>query len=319
MGYKRAGYRVLGGVEIDPKMMEIYRKNHNPEFSYLMGVEEFNKKEDIPPVLFNVDILDGSPPCSSFSMAGPRERDWGKKKKFREGQADQILDDLFFHFIDVAKKLYPKVVVAENVKGLIMGNARGYVKEIFAKFREAGYETQLFLLNASRMGVPQSRERTFFIARRKDLMIPSLKLEFNEDPISVRSAFKDCMDERGKDFRSSVNYKYFKGTPMGKSFSYSHPKGSLFSLIRLDPDKPSPTLTATNASSTLYHWDDMFGLSRNQVCELQTFPLDYNFLDEDPGYVCGMSVPPKMMERLSLKIAEALASRPPVLIRNPIS
>ena len=64
------------------------------------------------------------------------------------------------------KKLKPKVVVAENVKGLIQGNARGYVKEIFKAFQNAGYSAQLFLLNASRMGVPQNRERTVFIANR---------------------------------------------------------------------------------------------------------------------------------------------------------
>jgi DNA (cytosine-5)-methyltransferase 1 len=49
--------------------------------------------------LFDIDILDGSPPCSSFSMSGSREKAWGKNKKFREGQANQVLDDLFFHFI----------------------------------------------------------------------------------------------------------------------------------------------------------------------------------------------------------------------------
>jgi DNA (cytosine-5)-methyltransferase 1 len=50
-----------------------------------------------------LDILDGSPPCSSFSMAGNREKDWGKEKKFREGQAEQVLDNLFFDFIDLQK------------------------------------------------------------------------------------------------------------------------------------------------------------------------------------------------------------------------
>lgn len=44
--------------------------------------------------------------------------------------------------------------MAENVKGLIIGNAKGYVKQIFREFNEAGYETQLFLLNAAAMGVP---------------------------------------------------------------------------------------------------------------------------------------------------------------------
>ena len=182
MGYKLAGFDVLGGVEIDPDMMAIYRTNHHPKHSFLMGVEQFNKlpREKIPDELFKLDILDGSPPCSSFSMAGSREKAWGEKKRFREGQAEQILDDLFFHFIETARILQPKIVIAENVKGLVIGKAKGYVKQIFQMFNLAGYETQLFLLNAAAMGVPQRRERTFFIARRKGLYQSKVEFRFSE-------------------------------------------------------------------------------------------------------------------------------------------
>jgi hypothetical protein len=51
----------------------------------------FNERTDLPQQLYNLDLLDGSPPCSSFSMAGNREKDWGKKKVFREGQANDML------------------------------------------------------------------------------------------------------------------------------------------------------------------------------------------------------------------------------------
>ena len=78
-----------------------------------------------------------------FSMAGSREKGWGKEKKFREGQAEQVLDTLFFDFIDLAKELQPKVVVAENVAGLMMGAAKEYVKKIYKAFQEAGYELKI--------------------------------------------------------------------------------------------------------------------------------------------------------------------------------
>ena len=100
MGYKLAGFDVIGCNEIDPKMMKAYVENHNPKYSFLEGIQTFKLREDLPEELFNLDILDGSPPCSSFSMAGNRESDWGKEKKFREGQAEQVLDTLFFDFID---------------------------------------------------------------------------------------------------------------------------------------------------------------------------------------------------------------------------
>ena len=114
MGYKLAGFDVIGCNEIDKRMMNIYCKNHNPKFSYLEPIQTFKERTDLPPELYNLDILDGSPPCSTFSIAGSREEAWGKMKKFREGQAEQVLDTLFFDFIDLAKKLQPKVVVAEK-------------------------------------------------------------------------------------------------------------------------------------------------------------------------------------------------------------
>jgi DNA (cytosine-5)-methyltransferase 1 len=167
MGYKLAGFDVLGCNEIDRKMMEAYQANHNPKYSFLEGIQTFKLRDDLPEELYNLDILDGSPPCSSFSIAGNRESDWGKEKKFREGQADQVLDTLFFDFIDLAKKLQPKVVVAENVKGLLLGNAIEYVKKLYKQFDQAGYYCQHWLLDASKMGVPQRRERVFFICLRK--------------------------------------------------------------------------------------------------------------------------------------------------------
>jgi hypothetical protein len=93
MGYKLAGCEVLGCCEIDPKMNELYVANHHPKYNYCEDIREFNKRDDLPPELYDLDILDGSPPCTTFSMAGDREDSWGKKKKFREGQAEQTLDE----------------------------------------------------------------------------------------------------------------------------------------------------------------------------------------------------------------------------------
>ena len=169
MGYKLAGCEVLGCCEIDPKMNEVYIANHHPKYNYLMDIREFNKLEDLPEELYNLDILDGSPPCTTFSMAGEREESWGKKKKFREGQAEQTLDDLSFVFIDTVAKLKPKCVIMENVEGLLKGEAWSYVQQIYKKFGEIGYEVGHWLLKGENMGVPQKRHRVFFIALRNDI------------------------------------------------------------------------------------------------------------------------------------------------------
>lgn len=104
--------------------------------------------------LHNLDILDASFPCSVFSIAGDRQKAWGKEKVFREGQKAQRLDDLAFYSIDLAKELKPKVVVFENVQGLLQGEAIEYVKEIYRQMNDAGYILQHWLLNARNMGVP---------------------------------------------------------------------------------------------------------------------------------------------------------------------
>lgn len=299
MGYKLAGFEVLGGVEIDPEMMAIYKANHNPKFSYLMGVQQFKNisNDQLPNELFNLDILDGSPPCSSFSMAGSREDAWGDKKKFREGQAEQVLDDLFFDYLDVANKLKPKVVVAENVKGLVMGKAKGYVKQIYQRFNEIGYDVQLFLLNAAFMGVPQRRERTFFIARNKELDLDNLTLVFNEIPISIETAITGIKKQKF----ATLGKKYLQRWKETLPGSFAKTKsGNTFGFMSKEhPNKPCMTITGNTRS---YHWDEPRKLNNKELQRLQSFPDDYNFKNQEAGYVCGMSVPPFMMQRIADQI-----------------
>lgn len=300
MGYKLAGFQVLGGVEIDPEMMSIYRANHKPKHSYLMGVQQFNELPllSLPEELKNLDLLDGSPPCSVFSMAGKREKKWGGEHHFREGQQKQRLDDLFMHFIEVGQRLQPKVIVAENVKGLILGNAKGYVKEIFAAFREAGYDTQLFLFNAAQMGVPQARERTFFIARRRDLEWGKLEMKFEEELQCSGIAMKGASLKGSRPITAETTVLWEKIKP-GRHLGDAHPKGSRFSEFKINPLDAACTIVS---GATFYHWDQPRTLSGAEVVRLQSFPDDYNFCKVKPQYVCGMSVPPYMTQRVALEI-----------------
>lgn len=277
MGYKLAGFDVIGCNEIDPKMMSAYIANHHPKYPFLEDIRTFKDRNDLPDELYHLDILDGSPPCSSFSMAGNREDDWGKEKQFREGQSEQVLDTLFFDFIDLSKKLQPKVVIAENVKGLMMGEAWKYMREIYKQFDEAGYYCQHFLLDASKMGVPQRRERVFFICLRKDLAVPFLyqadmftqlpmiKMEFNEPGI----LFGNVRSDIGK------NYEH---TDRGQLMQYR---------IKSDHCMNDINLRVHNKN----------------ICG--SFPIDYNFKSESKNaakYLIGMSVPPVMTAQVASNV-----------------
>lgn len=302
MGYKLAGYDVIGHCEIDPKIARMYRKNMHPKYAYIMDIREMNALPDVrlPPELFSLDILDGSPPCSVFSTAGNRDADWGKARRFREGQAPQTLDDLFFEFIKLAGRLRPRVVVAENVKGLLVGKARGYVHDIVKGFQQIGYDFQIFCLNAARMGVPQRRERVFFIGRRNDQVFPKLSLTFNEPPIP----FGQVRTEHGRPTTSHYSELMRHKRRTDKDISdiieriYGK-KNSGFNNTILWDDEVAPTITS---NGQLYRACDNLVLSDGDLIACQTFPVDYDFDGLSVQYVCGMSVPPLMMRAIAAQI-----------------
>ena len=76
---------------------------------------------------------------------------------------------LFFEFIRVAKDIMPKVIVAENVKGLTIGEAKSYYHRITNELEAIGYYVSSKVMNASYHGVGQSRQRVIFICVREDI------------------------------------------------------------------------------------------------------------------------------------------------------
>ena len=318
MGYKLAGFDVIGCNEIDHRMMFTYCKNHNPRFPFLEPIQTLKDKQDLPQELFNLDILDGSPPCSTFSMAGSREEAWGKMKKFREGQAEQVLDTLFFDFIELVGRLHPKVVVAENVKGLLLGSAKEYMTNIYRGFDDAGYYVNHYLLDAQTMGVPQRRQRVFFVCLRKDLVgfvpceqtlfetLPRLNMNFNEAVIP----FKDVADGMGVDspkMRKCWELRMDGDLDLSNANEREFGKSGMFNNQYVYPDKVSPTLAARK--DCLIRFDIPKYLSTSEVCCISSFPQDYEFGGQIPHYVCGMSVPPVMMAQVASRIYEQWLSK----------
>jgi DNA (cytosine-5)-methyltransferase 1 len=314
MGYKLAGFDVIGCNEIDPKMIEAYEANHNPKYAFLEPIQTFKMREDMPQELYELDILDGSPPCSSFSMAGNREKDWGKDKVFREGQAMQVLDTLFFDFIDLAKKLQPKVVVAENVKGLLLGNAKQYVRQIYREFDLAGYYCQHWLLDASKMGVPQRRERVFFIALRKDLakpflkqmnlfdILPEIKFEFNEPEILFGDLKTIDDDNKLTDYDLNVwNKKQPGDNDYCDTLKRIENRESNWNSKYIYDNKVCNTI-ASSSGSKLVCFSEPRKLNNDELKMIGSFPLDYEFITNDVKYIIGMSVPPVMTANIATEI-----------------
>lgn len=294
MGWKLAGFDVIGCNEIDKRMMKVYQLNHNPKYSFLESIETFKERNDLPKALYNLDILSGSPPCSSFSLAGDRGKTWGKLKKFKEGQAEQVLDTLFFDFIDLAKKLQPKMLVAENVKGLLQGKAIKYLERIYQELDKAGYIVSHYLLDTSKMGVPQKRERVFIIGIRKDLATPFLEkkglfgvklkldLTFNEKSIPLKKFAK------GKSKTDKMNYLPDR-----------------FGDVVVNVNKVCPTLVTINR----YWIDKDTILDDDTIAKAGTFPLDYKYEHKNQIYLVAMSVPPVAVAQIAKRIYDQILSK----------
>lgn len=299
MGYKLAGFNHLGGVELTEHYSRLYKKNHNPQFFYTQDIREWNNRNDLPDELYSLDLLDGSPPCASFSTVGARERKWGKEKEY-EGHT-QKTDDLVFEYVKSIEKLKPKTYLMENVSGLIKGNAKSYVKNIVLKLSQIGYSYQIFSINAASLGVPQMRQRVFIIGSKKELGFKPLKLDFNCRPIGFEEATKEFWDKGGDSIEKFSIYKFWKEIKYPQETS--HP--IRFSVKRPALNKPSNTLVESDSgigTAGVCHPIYPRKLNKYEASAIQSFPQDFDFLDQNPLSCIGRSVPPVMMAQISNQI-----------------
>ena len=167
-GYKLAGGDVLCVNEFQKVHGDSYSANF-PDTPVIIDDIRNVEPADIRQIIGNVDIdiLDGSPPCPPFSMAGKKREGWGKEK-MAYGWKQKNIEDLTFDQVRLVKELQPKVVICENVKGLTMDYARDYLNMMLKEFEDCGYIMTHKVLNGWDYGVPQKRERVFMVGVRND-------------------------------------------------------------------------------------------------------------------------------------------------------
>lgn len=312
-GYKQAGFNVIASVEFLDYQARIYKANHPYTKLYQDDIRKLNPikiLEDIGLKPYELDIFDGSPPCSSFSTAGSIDHGWGKTKKY--GNKVQRTDDLFLEYIRFLDKIKPKVFVVENVSGLIKGVSKGHFNEFFRLFKSCGYNVQAKLMNASNYYVPQKRQRIIFIGVRSDLNIKPTFPEPSIKKISLGQAFKDIVntDEELKevDITKYAIYKELQKLPLyGKSNKY-------INLLKESPYETCRTLTATASqigAASVCHWDNR-KFTIKELKRIATIPDDYiilgnNYNEKAEGF--GRLVPPKMMEAIARNIKENILDK----------
>jgi len=197
-GYRMAGAKILAVNEFMKAARSIYNRNYPDTYIFPDDIRTLNGVQMLKKLGLKVgelDLLDGSPPCASFSMAGKRKKMWGEVKGY--SSTKQRVDDLFYEFSRILKDMQPKTFIAENVKGLALGDVKallgnkgkglenffgkarnvGIIHEkdnIIKTLRACGYKVSYKVLNSIEFGVPQIRERLIFVGVRDDLgMSPS--------------------------------------------------------------------------------------------------------------------------------------------------
>lgn len=171
LGFRMAGFKIAWASEFVAAAREVYEANAAPgtilDGRDIRSIDPLGVLKALRMKPGDVDVLEGSPPCSSFSMAGNREADWGASKKYSD--TSQRTDDLFFEYVRFIRGMKPKVFVAENVSGLVKGTAKGIFLQVLAAMKAEGYRVEAQLLDAQWLGVPQTRQRLIFVGVRNDL------------------------------------------------------------------------------------------------------------------------------------------------------
>ena len=360
-GYRLAGGKILAINEFVEEAIKTYSVNF-PDTKIIPGdikniyVKNFLDVSELKEG--ELDIFDGSPPCSAFSVSSSSKgNNWKGAmvdtrksyfdddgeiihegsvkissgiKSYSDGKTVEAIEDLFIEFIRIAKDIKPKVIIAENVKGLTMESARGKLAKFINGFECIGYLTTYKVLNAAEYGVPQSRQRTFFVCVREDVadVIGMNVLNVNSiafpDPstpkklgkyskdVSIEKAIGDLVNDpqEVKELLDVVENGFLKKfvalLPKNPS-KILKPKETCFNLKRPARHLPCPTLTQTGqqkGASGVIHYDEDRKLTIKEMKRIMSIPDDYELtgtFDQQAERI-GRMVAPLMMYALASNV-----------------
>ena len=362
-GNRLAGANILLINEFVEEAISTYQANFPDTKVLVDDIKKYSSDDFLEMAGIKVgelDLLDGSPPCSAFSLAGKRNKGWEgyvedtressidletgevvqtgelKKKdgikKYSEDKIQESIEDLFLEYIRIAKGIQPKVIVAENVKGITFGESKKKLLEFINDFERIGYEVSYQVMNAADYGTPQARERTIFICVRKDVA-ETIGLNFMNisgifptktvtKHVTMREAFEDIENDPEEikmltEFvEGSFQNKFLSFLPFNpekpikpsdKQFREFNPKGSCFNMIRPAPDLPSPTLTQQGQKkglSGVFHYAENRKPTIVEFKRLMGMPEDFILTGDfdQQAERLGRMVAPKMMKEIANSI-----------------
>ncbi|MCX6767117.1 MAG: DNA cytosine methyltransferase [Candidatus Micrarchaeota archaeon] len=337
LGLEKAGFETVFCIDTDPVACETIGANR-PTVKVIEGsVSEMTGSEILRTCGLKrgePDLVNGGPPCQSFSTAG-------KRHSIRDPRGFLVFD-----FIRLVDEMQPKAFMMENVRGLLSakvdekGEAAGdnlVVNQVVEGFKGIGYSVSYRLLNSAEYGVAQKRERVFFIGRRDRRPVAFPETTHAEHPTLTRKKrfrtlgkILEVASGSLEEFTpySSERLKYLRLVPAGGNWrslpeemqkdamkgGYESEGGKVGYFRRLDPDKPCPTVTTspTQKATDLCHPYKDRPLSVLECSLVQGFPKKWRFAGNtaDKYRQIGNAVPIPLATAVGRAVAESLATEP---------
>lgn len=318
-GLELAGHKCLLGVDADKYAIESFAHNHKHAQTYLGDIKKLSEAK-LKSLLKNqtIDMVVGGPPCQGFSTVG-------------KGKVEDERNQLFKEFVRIVKVTKPKVILFENVTGLVAKKNRPILELIFAHFEKLGYTMDARVLSAEEFGVPERRRRAIIMGvLGGDCLFP----EPTHGPrgtkklVTVGDVFKNLKASDGKAYNHDTKLASVKNAedkerllhiPEGKGIRYQEdeknylPKKLWYGvdwdklrenrfrqtrLQRLSLKGPSPTILT--ARTTYFHPKEPRYLTPREAAACQSFPNDFIFHGSQTAQFrqIGNAVPPILARAL---------------------
>ena len=337
LGFIDAGFSVKLGVDFDEMALKTFANNHEGAVAMKLDLFDLNNVDKIKDFFkdnnYALDVLVGGPPCQGFSLAGPR-------------QIDDSRNVLYRAMVKTAKELRPKVVVLENVPGMIQLHS-GLVKDkIIKDFTDLGYTMgEPHILYAPDYGIPQIRKRVVFVGLYNSQTEytypePILKPEEYitcEEAISDLPALIDIVGEKIQDYPVEAQSDYQRTMRLNSSKIYNHegtihdpktkkfiamvPEGKNYkslppeyagiykyheALTRYHSKKPSLTINTGHRSHFHYKWNRIPTV--RESARLQSFADNFIFYGNKTQQYrqVGNAVPPLLGKAIAIEIKKWL-------------
>ena len=250
LGFSKAGYNILAGLDNWDTAIETYRQNFGHP-AIITDLKDVGAAIDVL-TRYNPDMIIGGPPCQDFSSAGKRDENNGR-------------GDLTISYAEIVSSLKPQWFVMENVSRIVKTQK---LLEAKAILRNAGYGMTQYVLDASLCGVPQTRKRFFLIGKmgaNDGFLLPFIEKNLTDKPMTIKDYF-------GNDIDIDHYYRHPRSYARRGIFSVHEPSPTIRGVNR-----PIPDGYKIHPGDPVNSLDGIRELTTDERSRIQTFPSTFRF------------------------------------------